>query len=84
VLEHHGREELCEHPRVAVNEGVLNVFDLEQGFSDADLCLKLLLLLLDESEEEEMSSPIFLVLNIYLNFSLFQSKMHRNRKLNLY
>jgi hypothetical protein len=59
VLEHHGGKKLCEHPRVAVNEGMLNGLDLEQGFSDADLCLKLLLLLLGESEEEEMSSPIF-------------------------
>jgi hypothetical protein len=74
VLEHHGGEELCDHPRTAVNEGVLNVLDREQGFSDADLCLKLLLFLLGESEEEIMHSPIFLVLNIFLNFSLFQSK----------
>jgi hypothetical protein len=38
-----------------VTEGVLNVLGLEQGFSNADLYLKLLLLLLDESEEEEMN-----------------------------
>jgi hypothetical protein len=68
MLEHHGGEELFEHPRFAVNEGVLNVLELEQGFSDADFRLKLLLLLLGESEEEEMSSPIFLALNISLNF----------------
>jgi hypothetical protein len=68
VLEHHVGEELCEHPRVAVTEGVLNVLDLENGFSDADLYLKLLLLLLGELEEEEMSSPIFFKLNIVLNF----------------
>jgi hypothetical protein len=68
VSEHHRGEKLCEHPCVAVNEGVLNVLDIEQGFSDADLCFKLLFLLLGESEEEEMSSPIFLALNIYLNF----------------
>jgi hypothetical protein len=60
VLEHHGGEELYENPHITVNEGMLNVLDLEQGFSDADLCLKLLLLLLSLSEEEEMSSPIFL------------------------
>jgi hypothetical protein len=66
-MEHHRGEELCEHPRGAVNEGILNVLNLEQGFSDADLCLKLLEILLGESEEEEMSSPIFLVLNIYLS-----------------
>jgi hypothetical protein len=29
VLEHHSGEKLCKHPRLAVNEGVLNVFDLE-------------------------------------------------------
>jgi hypothetical protein len=74
VLEHDGGGELCEHPCVAVNEGVLNVFDLEKGISDADLCLKLILFLLDESEEEEMSSPIFLALNIYLNFKYFNQK----------
>jgi hypothetical protein len=51
-----------------VNEGVLNVFDLEKGLSDADLCLKLLLLPLGESEEEEMSSLIFLALKIFRNF----------------
>jgi hypothetical protein len=63
---------------VAVTEGVFNVLELKLGFSDADLCLKLLLLLLGESEEEEMSSPIFLALNIYLNFYIFQSKMPQN------
>jgi hypothetical protein len=51
-----------------VIEGVLNVLDLEKGFSDSDLYLKLLLLLLGEAEEEEMSSLIFLALNLYLNF----------------
>jgi hypothetical protein len=60
VLEHHGDEEICEHPCIAGNEGVLNILDLEQGFSDADFRLKLLLLVLISSEEEEMSSPIFL------------------------
>jgi hypothetical protein len=84
VLEHHGGEELCEHPRVAVTERVLNVLDLEKGFSDADLYLKLMLLLLGGLEEEEMSSPIFLVLNIYPNHCALQAKLHRNRKLNLY
>jgi hypothetical protein len=68
MLEHHGDEKLCEHPCVAVNEGVLNVLDLEQGFSDDNLCLKLLLFLLGESEGEGMHSPIFLALNIYLIF----------------
>jgi hypothetical protein len=68
VLEYHGGEELCEHPRAAVNEGVLNFLALEQGFSKTDLYLKLLLHLLSESEEEEMSLSIFLALNIYLNF----------------
>jgi hypothetical protein len=39
-----------------------------QNISDADLYPKLPLLLLGESEEEEeMSSPIFLALNTYLN-----------------
>jgi hypothetical protein len=83
VLEHHEGEELCQHSHVAVNEGVLNILDIEQGFSDAHFRLKLLLLLLGESEEEEMSSTIFLALTIYRNFQIFQSKMHRNRKLNL-
>jgi hypothetical protein len=68
MLEHYGGEELCEYPCVAVNEGVLTVLDLEQGFSDADLWLKLMLFLLDESEEEEMHLPIFLASNIYLIF----------------
>jgi hypothetical protein len=56
VLEHLGGEKLFEHPRVAVNEGVLNILDPEQDFSDPDLCLKLLLPLRGESEAEEMSS----------------------------
>jgi hypothetical protein len=68
VLEHHSGEELCENPRVAVIEGVLNILDLEQDFSDVELCLKLLLLLHGESEEEEISSPIFLALNIFQFF----------------
>jgi hypothetical protein len=83
-MEHHSGEELCEYRWVAVNEGVLTVLDLEQGFSDADLCDKLLLFLLGESEGEEMHSLIFLALNIYLVFELFQSKIHRNIKFTLY
>jgi hypothetical protein len=41
------------HPHVAVNEGVLSVFDLEQGFLEADLCPKLLLFLLGESKGDQ-------------------------------
>jgi hypothetical protein len=73
MLEHQGGEELCEHPCVAANEGVLTVLDLEQGLLDADLCVKLLLFLLGESEGEEMHSPIFLALNIY-NFLTISNK----------
>jgi hypothetical protein len=72
MLEHPGGEKLCKHPRVTVNEGVLTVLDLEQGFSDADFRLKLLLLLLAELEEEEMSSSnLFGIKNIskFLNIS---------------
>jgi hypothetical protein len=76
MLEHHGGEELCEHPRVAVNEGVITVLDLEQRFSDADFRLKLPLPLHGGSEEEELSSQIFLAINIYLIFEIFQSKIH--------
>jgi hypothetical protein len=59
-----------------VNEGVLNVLGIEHGFSDADFRLKLLWPLLGEFEEEEMSSPIFLALNMSLNFLMFPSKIH--------
>jgi hypothetical protein len=82
MLEHHGGEELCEHPCVAVNEGVLTVLDLEQGFSDADLYLKLLLFLLGESDGEEMHSPIFLALNIYLIFLTISIKNIPKYKIN--